>query len=36
MFQAIAAPVELEELLLAPGERAEVLVRGHRELWIFF
>lgn len=28
---AIAAPVELEELLLAPGERAEVLVRGERE-----
>jgi FtsP/CotA-like multicopper oxidase with cupredoxin domain len=25
---AIAQPVELEELLLAPGERAEVLVRG--------
>lgn len=28
---AIAAPVELEELLLAPGERAEVLVRAERE-----
>jgi FtsP/CotA-like multicopper oxidase with cupredoxin domain len=28
---AIAAPVELEELLLAPGERAELLVRGDRE-----
>jgi FtsP/CotA-like multicopper oxidase with cupredoxin domain len=28
---AIAAPVELEELLLAPGERVEVLVRGDRE-----
>lgn len=27
----INAPVELEELLLAPGERAEVLVRGERE-----
>ncbi|RZM81951.1 multicopper oxidase family protein [Leptolyngbya iicbica] len=25
---AIAAPVELDELVLAPGERAEVLVRG--------
>jgi len=28
---AVAAPVELAELLLAPGERAEVLVRGERE-----
>ena len=28
---AIAAPVELSELLLAPGERAEVLVQGNRE-----
>lgn len=28
---AIAEPVELQELLLAPGERAEVLVRGERE-----
>ncbi len=28
---AIAASVELEELLLAPGERAEVLVRAERE-----
>jgi FtsP/CotA-like multicopper oxidase with cupredoxin domain len=28
---AVAAPVELAELLLAPGERAEVLVRGDRE-----
>jgi FtsP/CotA-like multicopper oxidase with cupredoxin domain len=28
---AVAAPVELTELLLAPGERAEVLVRGERE-----
>lgn len=28
---ALAAPVELRELLLAPGERAEVLVRGDRE-----
>lgn len=28
---AIEAPVELEELLLAPGERAEVLVRGERQ-----
>ncbi|MBD2093286.1 multicopper oxidase family protein [Microcoleus sp. FACHB-1515] len=27
---AIANPIELEELLLAPGERAEVLVRGDR------
>jgi FtsP/CotA-like multicopper oxidase with cupredoxin domain len=27
---AIAEPVELRELLLAPGERAEVLVRGDR------
>ncbi|MCU0534040.1 MAG: multicopper oxidase family protein [Hydrococcus sp. Prado102] len=27
---AISAPVELEELLLAPGERAELLVRGDR------
>jgi len=26
----LAEPVELEELLLAPGERAEVLVRGNR------
>lgn len=29
---AIAAPVKLEELLLAPGERAELLVRGEKEL----
>ncbi|QNI70911.1 multicopper oxidase family protein [Cyanobium sp. NS01] len=28
---AIEAPVELSELLLAPGERAEVLVRGERQ-----
>ncbi|HEY9601020.1 MAG TPA: multicopper oxidase family protein, partial [Allocoleopsis sp.] len=28
---ALAAPVDLQELLLAPGERAEVLVRGDRE-----
>ena len=28
---ALAAPVELQELLLAPGERAEVLVRGERQ-----
>lgn len=28
---AIAAPIELSELLLAPGERAEVLVQGNRE-----
>jgi FtsP/CotA-like multicopper oxidase with cupredoxin domain len=28
---AIEAPVELKELLLSPGERAEVLVRGDRE-----
>ncbi|MGB3494778.1 MAG: multicopper oxidase family protein [Elainellaceae cyanobacterium] len=28
---AIAQPVELPELLLSPGERAEVLVRGNRE-----
>jgi FtsP/CotA-like multicopper oxidase with cupredoxin domain len=28
---AIAAPIELSELILAPGERAEVLVRGDRE-----
>lgn len=28
---ALAAPVERRELLLAPGERAEVLVRGDRE-----
>jgi FtsP/CotA-like multicopper oxidase with cupredoxin domain len=28
---AIAEPVELRELLLSPGERAEVLVRGDRE-----
>jgi FtsP/CotA-like multicopper oxidase with cupredoxin domain len=28
---AIDAPIELAELLLAPGERAEVLVRGNRE-----
>lgn len=27
---AIAEPVELRELLLSPGERAEVLVRGNR------
>ncbi|PSB08426.1 copper oxidase [filamentous cyanobacterium CCP2] len=29
---AIAEPVELTELLLAPGERAEVLVKGDRAL----
>ncbi|MBE9202753.1 multicopper oxidase family protein [Synechocystis salina LEGE 06099] len=28
---AIAAPIELQEILLAPGERAEVLVRGNRQ-----
>lgn len=28
---AIAKPVELSDLLLAPGERAEVLVRGDRQ-----
>jgi FtsP/CotA-like multicopper oxidase with cupredoxin domain len=28
---ALGKPVEREELLLAPGERAEVLVRGERE-----
>lgn len=28
---AIATPIELSELLLAPGERAEVLVQGSRE-----
>ncbi len=28
---AIAAPIELSELLLAPGQRAEVLVQGNRE-----
>ncbi|MGJ3250249.1 MAG: multicopper oxidase family protein [Elainellaceae cyanobacterium] len=28
---AIAQPVELQELLLAPGERAEVLVRGEHD-----
>ncbi len=28
---AIGTPVELKELLLSPGERAEVLVRGDRE-----
>ena len=28
---AIARPLELSELLLAPGERAEVLVQGNRE-----
>lgn len=28
---AIAQPVELQELLLSPGERAEVLIRGDRE-----
>jgi FtsP/CotA-like multicopper oxidase with cupredoxin domain len=28
---ALAEPVELKELLLAPGERVEVLVRGERE-----
>lgn len=27
---ALSAPVELEELLLVPGERAEVLIRGDR------
>ncbi|MGF1495506.1 MAG: multicopper oxidase family protein [Elainellaceae cyanobacterium] len=28
---AIAQPIELQELLLSPGERAEVLVRGSQE-----
>lgn len=28
---AIAAPIELQEILLAPGERVEVLVKGDRE-----
>lgn len=28
---AIAEPIELDDLILAPGERAEVLVRGNRE-----
>ncbi|MEI6064744.1 MAG: multicopper oxidase family protein, partial [Pseudanabaena sp. ELA748] len=28
---AIAEPVELKELLLSPGERAEVLIRGDRQ-----
>ncbi len=28
---ALETPVQLEELLLAPGERAEVLVRGERQ-----
>ncbi len=28
---AIAAPVQLQELLLAPGERAEVLVQGNQQ-----
>ncbi|BAZ47211.1 type 3 multicopper oxidase (plasmid) [Chondrocystis sp. NIES-4102] len=28
---AIGTPIELKELLLSPGERAEVLVRGDRE-----
>ena len=28
---AIAAPVEMNELVLAPGERVEVLVQGNRE-----
>ena len=28
---AVAAPLELQDLLLAPGERAEVLVRGQRQ-----
>ncbi len=28
---AIAEPIELRELLLTPGERAEVLIRGDRE-----
>jgi FtsP/CotA-like multicopper oxidase with cupredoxin domain len=28
---AIATPVELAELFLAPGERAEVLIKGNRE-----
>jgi FtsP/CotA-like multicopper oxidase with cupredoxin domain len=28
---AVETPVELKELLLSPGERAEVLVRGERE-----
>lgn len=28
---ALAAPIELKELLLSPGERAEVLVRGEKE-----
>lgn len=29
--RAVAEPIELDELLLAPGERAEVLVQGNRE-----
>lgn len=29
--RAIAEPIELDELLLAPGERAEVLVQGNQE-----
>lgn len=28
---AVAEPIELEELLLAPGERADVLIQGNRE-----
>jgi FtsP/CotA-like multicopper oxidase with cupredoxin domain len=28
---AISSPVELQEILLTPGERAEVLIRGNRE-----
>ncbi|MBE9108199.1 multicopper oxidase family protein [Nodosilinea sp. LEGE 07298] len=28
---AIASPVQIQELLLAPGERAEVLVQGNRQ-----
>lgn len=28
---ALTAPIELKELLLSPGERAEVLVRGEKE-----
>ena len=28
---AIAHPIELSDLILAPGERAEVLIRGNQE-----
>jgi len=28
---AIASPIELQELLLAPGERADVLIQGNRQ-----